>query len=309
MNINTLLAEIPYANPLAPQWQFPDWGNSPWCESQFSYTFPLVIPTAGLIAQQLQFGYDSEFHATDWRIYAVNQDSANIAIEARLVDAEGKRRNNAYIQGQQLTGYLARDWVVKPGGVQRIDIRNLSGGELAIWVVFNGRKRFQYQQCAPLPQGFAPVTYVPLWARYSVAPPGYKDEPYTFHYEMWNVTAPFDSRVEGVPIQMDTDAPFYARTVNVDALAVDGTTLWEARLVDAYGNRLGLNVNADTSNNPYALKDNMAGVGPVSTGGRTIYPELISPAGGVMALDLNLTVSAGTTTGRLYLHGVKRFKI
>jgi len=306
----TLIPETPYGNPIAPQWMFPDWGNSPWCESDFTYTFPLTIPVAGLQAHPLTFGRDSEFHVVQFFIYAVTQSAIDNAVEVRLVDDVGKRRVNAFVQVANLNSYVARDWVVAPGGTQRIDVRNLTGGSVNVWVVFKGRKRFQQQACAPVAPGFCQVDYVPTWARYSVAPPGFVDEPYIYQFVMWNITAPVNITVEGTPIPMDTDAPFLVRSVSVrNAVVPDGATTFAARLVDCYGDRLVLNVNPGLTSNPYALEACFAGQTLISSFARPMYPELVCPAGGVMALDLRVVATVGQTSGILYLNGVKRHRV
>lgn len=296
-----------YSNPCAPQWAYPDWGVSPYCESDFTYTFPLTVPITGLVNQPLAFGFDSTFAVVEWDLFAVNQDAADL-FEVRLTDDKGKRRINNFIQVADARGFVPAPWFIAPGGVQRIDIKNLSGGEHAVWVKFRGRKRFQNVGCVAPPPGFAQIEYIPLWARYSVAPPGYEDEPYVYSFPLWDLTAPVDSLVEGVPLALDTDAGFLARSVVMHVLNTDASTLWSARLVDPSGKRGALQINPGSSVLPYQLDLNFGGDLTIATSGRKIYPEMSCPAGSVMAVDLRLLGVNGTSTGIIRIQGVKRHK-
>lgn len=311
------LIETPYSNPLAPQWMFPAWGYSQFCESEFSYMFPLsgdavTIPAAGLMNQQLQFSWDSEFHITDWQVYGVNtaQGTVNTGIEVRLIDGNGKRRINDFIPVLQACGPVPKAWTVPPGGVQRIDFRNTTGGDVTVLIVFRGFKRFQGAACGQIPAGFQPVEYVPLWARYTMPPVGYHDEPYVFQFNAWNVTtAPFNSPLENIPFPLDTDAPFIIRSVTVNATNSDAFTSFAVRLVTPFGNRLVLQANPGSQTQapgPYALGTNAGGTTFVPVRGRNIYPEIVCPAGSILGLDVQLNMSAGTSSGILRVNGVKR---
>lgn len=302
-----MLGETPYSNPVAPQWAYPDWGVTPHCESDFTYTFPITVPTAGVSNRALQFGFDSSFHITDTYVRGLNQDAVN-SFEVRLVDDTKKRRVNNFVQVNHYNGFVPKSWVVAPGGVQRIDIRNLSGISHDVWVIFRGRKRFQNIGCVNPPAGYAPVEYTPLWARYSVAPFGFEDEPFVYSFDVWDVTAPIDRLVEGVPLALDTDAGFLARSVTMNVTSSDANTLWAARLVDPSGRRLALQINQGSTTLPYPITTNFGGPNSVATTGRNIYPELSAPAGSVLGLDVRLVLTAGTSVGVVRIQGVKRHK-
>lgn len=306
----------PYSNPLAPQWMYPDWGHHQYCESEFLYRFPLssapfTIPTTGLLNQQLQFSFDSEFHITTWYVYAVDpseQAQVDTDIYVRLSDTFGKRRISAFVSVVQAGGAVPADWVISPGGTPRLDFQNTSGAPIDVYVVFRGFKRFQNQGCPALPPDFHPVNYQPLWARYSMPPAGYVDEPYVFEFSAFSITAPFTGMQEGIPFPLDTDAPYYLRGVEFNSVNSDVTTRIGARLVTPQGNRLVLNANPTSIANPYAIETNFAGTSFVPALSRAIYPEIVCPAGGVIALDVNVVCTAGTAVGTLRLNGVKRHR-
>lgn len=317
-NTELTLLETPYSNPLAPQWMFPDWGYQRNCETEFTYTFPLdgvalTVPSAGLLNQQLQFGFDSEFHITDWYVWGVNtaQATVNTSIEVRLVDGTGKRRINDFIPVLQACGPVAKSWIVPPGGVQRLDVRNLTGGDVTVFIAFRGFKRFQTRDCRTLLDGFNPIPYIPLWARYTAPPTGYVDAPFVFEFSAWNVTAAFNGVIESVPFPLDTDAPYIIRSVVVNATNSDASTRWAARLVTPFGNRLALHANPNSQTQtpgPYAMGTNFAGTTFTPTRGRNVYPEIVCPAGSILALDVSIALTAGTSSGILRVNGVKRQK-
>jgi hypothetical protein len=310
--------EQPYSNPLCPQWQLPQWGAQSYCETEFTYTFTgagtqtLTVPAAGLNAQLLQFSNDAEFHITDWNVWGIGtpQETINTGLEVRLIDDTGKRRITNFVPVLQACGVVAADWVVGPGGVQRLDIRNTLGVSVQVVIAFRGYKRFQHLDMPPNPPGFDAVPFTPLWARYSAPPPGYVDEPYTYEFPLWNVTGPLTREVPEIPIPMDTDAPFLLRSMAVvTSVAVESTTSWAARLVTDKGTRLALNIGVVSTTIPFLTNTNFAGTVFTPTSGRYVYPELLCAAGSVPAVDLYLSVAAETFSGVLYLYGVKRHRI
>lgn len=307
--------QTPYSNPLAPQWRYPDWGHHRYCESEFTYRFPLTtgpltIPTPGLMNQQLQFGFDAEFHITSWNVYGVDTAQATIdtGILVRLSDTFGKRRINGFVQVQQACGAVPADWVISPGGTPRIDFHNTIGVDVTVYVVFRGYKRFQNLGCPQLPPDYRPVPYTPLWARYSVAPAGYVDEPFVFEFSVYSLTAPVNGVLQGFPFPLDTDAPFLLRGIEFDSVNTDPTTRIGARIVTPQGNRLVLQANPASISNPYATGTNFAGTTYTPALGRAIYPEIVCPAGSTFQVDVNAVLTGGTATGTLRLNGVKRQK-
>lgn len=311
-----MIAETHYSNPLAPQWAFPDWGYREYCESEFTYVFgadgdvtPLTIPAAGLFGHPLQFSRDAEFRIVDWYVWGVDtaQDTINTGLEVRLVDSTGKHRINNFIPVLQGCGFTARDWVVPPGGVQRIDVRNLTGGAVTVFITFRGFKRYQHLGCPVPPSNARPVPYIPLWARYSAAPDGFVDEPYIYEFDAWSVAAPFNGPIEGIPLPMDTDAPFLLRSMALVApVAPESDLVWSARLATPQGNRLVLQINPASQTLPYATGSNFAGIELVPVKGRYVYPEVACQAGSVLGLDVYVSTTATLSTGTLYLSGVKR---
>lgn len=308
---NTYLPEIPYSNPLAPPWMFPQWGN-PWCEQEYTYTFPVVVPAAatGPSGQlRLDFDVDSEFHVVDTYIRYIDQDVINDSVLVRLTDATNKRRNSDYITVRDYNGFIPRDWIIPPGGKQRLELVSLTAADpRTVWVMFRGFKRFQYQRCAPIPAGFKPVQYVPLWARYSAPPPGFVDESYTYEFEVYNVTGPAPAQPQNATFGLDTDAPFLLRTITVESVTIDGGAVLVLRLIDPWGNVNVLQANPASRNVPYSYIDNFAGSPFSSTFGRSVYPELICPAGSVLGVQALVTVGATTAQGIVRCQGVKRFR-
>lgn len=313
-----MLHETPYSNPIAPQWMYPDWGYREYCETEFTYTFgsagastdsPLTIPAAGLFGHPLQFSRDAEFHIVDWKVWGVDtaQATVNTGLEVRLVDAAGKHRINNFVPVLQACGFVAKSWVVPAGGVQRLDVKNTTGGAVTVFITFRGFKRYQHLGCPVPPANAQPVPYVPLWARYSSAPDGWVDEPYIYEFPVWDVTAPFAGPIDGISLPMDTDAPFLLRSVGlVSPLVAESDTNWSARLATAQGNRLVLQINPYSQALPYATGVGFGGIELVPVKGRYVYPELYCPAGSVLSLDVYVSTTTNDSTGTLYLSGVKR---
>jgi hypothetical protein len=292
---------------------YPDWGYHDHCETEFTYRFPILttpytIPAAGLMNQQLQFDFDSEFHITDWYVVGVDtaQSTINTGIHVRLSDTFGKRRISNFVSVLQACGAVPKDWVVSPGGTPRIDFANTTGGPVTVYLVFRGYKRFQNMGCPTLPREFTPVVYQPLWARYSAPPPGYKDEPFVFEFDAYSITAPFSGAVEGIPFPLDTDAPFFLRGIEFNSTNSDPTTRIGARIVTPQSNRLVLQCNPSSIDNPYAVGTNFAGTTFTPALGRALYPELVCPAGGVLSMDVNVVCTVGTAVGKVRVNGVKR---
>jgi len=260
--------------------------------------------------QQLQFGFDAEYHVTDWQVYGVDtsQASVNTGIQVRLSDTFGKRRISNFVTVQQACGAVPADWVISPGGTPRIDFHNTLGVSATVYVVFRGYKRFQNIGCPALPPDFRPVAYTPLWARYSTAPLGYVDEPFVFEFPVYALTAPQNGVIQGFPFPLDTDAPFLLRGIEFDSTNTDAGTRIGVRIVTPQGNRLVLEANPASQANPYATGTNFAGNTFTPALGRAIYPEIVCPAGSVFAVDVNAVMTAGTATGTLRLNGVKRQK-
>lgn len=308
---NTYLPEIPYSNPLAPPWAFPQWGQ-PWCDLEYTYTFLATVPAAvdGPSAQlRLDFDVDSEFHIIDTYIQNIEQDAINDSVLVRLTDATNKRRMSDYITVRDYNGFIPRDWIVPPGGKQRLELKSLTAvTTTVVYVVFRGFKRYQYQRCAPIPQGFQPVQYIPLWARYSAPPPGFVDESYVYELEVFNVTGPVTNQPQNSTFGLDTDAPFLLRNITIESESPDGDVYQVLRLVDPWGNLNVLQTNPASRNVPYAYFDNFGGDSIVSTLGRSVYPEIICPAGSVLGMQALITVGATTAVGTVRLQGVKRFR-
>lgn len=295
----------PYGNPLAPQWMLPAWGYQGPCDTEFSYTFSFTV-TANSTRQNLPlpFGQDAEFHSIRLGIVT---ESELTDFEIRIKDGNNTRMINDWMQAANAVGTLSKDWEVTPGSTWKLDVRNLSGASITFWLTFRGFKRFRQLQCTPAPAGFAPVDFVPLWARYSAAPAGFIDLPFSMEITPFALSGASTVEQLGNPLLADSDALWLLRGITVELTVSDGSSEMQLRLVDAFGNRLAREGNRESSG--FLFDTTFAGAGPLIARTKPIYPEVPVPANGFLQLDYKAQLSAGTATGVIRLHGVKRYRV
>jgi hypothetical protein len=295
----------PYGNPLVPQWCLPSWGYKGPCDTEFTYTFSFSIP-ANTTRQNLPlpFGQDAEFHTV--RMGVVTEAELTV-LEMRLRDGNNTKVINDWMQAADLVGTVSKDWIAGPGSTWRLDVRNLSGGDITFFITFRGFKRFTQLQCTPAPAGFQPVEFAPLWARYSAAPAGFIDLPFSLEVTAFAITGATTREQLGNPLLADSDALWLVRGVTVELTVSDGDSTVQLRLVDGFGNRLAREGNRDSLG--FLFDTTFAGSGPLIARTKPIYPEVPVPANGYLQLDYRAQLTAGTATGVVRLHGVKRYKV
>jgi len=291
--MSNIIAPAGYSNPLAQPWRLPSFEskrvNRYW---RYAETFTVAAgttvqggPNEGEAHIDIQGSADFLWREIAFDIAAANPGT----MFARFRDGSGKRMSKDLLAVEELDGPIAISKLLPRTSQMFVDLQNTGGADIDIQVILKGINLYQplgIHTCMP---GFDPESYVPLWFTYSTPPPGWKDEPYDYYFE---IPATVLQVQNGLPLQMDSDADFYWRGITGFST---GDGLQKVLFRDAWDNQLA----ADQ-----IVQANAFGQAPNC---RPISPEVCCPA--YSTLTAFATEYANdTTTLKFAMRGVKRVR-
>lgn len=142
--------------------------------------------------------------------------------------------------------------------------------------------------------------YIPLYARYSKAPPGWEDQDSELYFEF--TIAPNLQLLNQV-LRVPTDGDFYWRGYTSTALNSGGGDV-KIRFKDGYGNPLQA-VDPKTQL-PLTFIESLGGFDGGSLSAPK-FPEILAPANGILLVDFVEYLGASATV-QLILSGVTRYR-
>jgi hypothetical protein len=278
-----------YSNPLVPAWRLPNF-EAPKVNLNWKYAplLPLQVPAGTTLYNQIiPMVGQADFL---WRENAFDTGAASPGtIRIRFKDQQGKRMSHDLLAVEELEGPIPVTQFVSRSTQVFYDIQNVGTVNVNVQVILKGILAFEplgINTCMP---GFEPEEYIPLYQMYSLPPAGWHDEPYDYYFE---IEAAASASQQGLPLQMDTDADFYARGITGYG-TLDG--LQKFRFIDAWQNQLS---------SGYVFQGNELGKAPQC---RPIFPEIYCPAYATLSVDC-IEYTGNPTVTKFALRGVKRFK-
>lgn len=275
-------------NPICPAWRYPSFEFET-AALRYVKDRTFTVPTTGSFGLELNIDQDSDLLINE---ISFGVDAADPGeIQARLTN-DGKRLSRDLLMVEEISGPLFTPMFCRQGAKVMIDLTNASGDSQDVQVQLKGWRQYGplgAGQCAP---GFEPESYLPIWKRYSSPPAGWHDEPYDYYFELPILASATRNKI---PLPLDNDAVFLMRGMCGFSDEADGAGYQRLLFWDPWGNPLAQSL--DLQGNVLGTENNL----------KTLFPEVLCPAGSVLQVD-QAEILGAATTARVVLRGVKRFQ-
>lgn len=278
---------VPFSNPLAQAWRLPSF-ESPRVNLRWEYGATFTVAAGTTLSNNIiPIQGSSPFL---WREVAFDIAAALPGtIFARFRDGHGKKLSADLLSVEELNGPIPISQMLPRTSQLFVDIQNTGLVSINVQVILKGINLYQrlgINTCMP---GFEPEEYTPLYKMYSCPGPGEYDEPFDYYFEI----AATALQQQTVVLPMESDSDFYWRSMTA---AYTGAGLQKFQFSDAWDNSLSSDFVVQT--NAFGLAPMARPLGP---------PEVCCPAYSALTVRA-VEYNNNTTTAKIVLRGVKRFK-